>query len=717
MSDATDPSYNREISDRTEPDKRTPNRLINEKSPYLLQHAYNPVDWLPWGPEAFNKAETEDKPIFLSIGYSTCHWCHVMEKESFEDPEVAEIMNRVFVSIKVDREERPDIDHIYMTVCQMITGGGGWPLNIVMTSDKKPFFAGTYFPKYSQHGRIGLLDLAERIEQLWCDKRSEIYESTDKILSALRNASGDSRGQELDSGVLEKAFDQFLQKFDSQHGGFGSAPKFPTPHNLLFLLRYWKRSGNRMALEMATKTLDKMRLGGIFDHVGFGFHRYSTDSQWLTPHFEKMLYDQAMLALAYTEAYQATQKKDYRKTVEEIFEYVLRDLTSPEGGFYSAEDADSEGEEGKFYVWTSDQIHEALPDKEADFVETVFNVFRLGNFKDEATQTLTGANILHLKQPLDILSEQFDLTPEEAERIWASARARLFELREKRIRPHKDDKILTDWNGLMIAALARASRVLRNPDYVNAAKRSADFILNNLRDSRGRLLRRYRLGESALSAHIDDYSFFIWGLLELYEATFETDYLKAAIELNSDFVKRFWDQSSGGFFFTAVDGEELLTRQKEIYDGATPSGNSVAAMNLLKLSRLTGAPELESMVSATSLAFAGVVENYPSAYTQFLLFTDFLLGPAFEIVVAVGDRKKDAEPILDKLDSVYLPNKVVIVKNDDDRSLELVSLAPYLKDYRVKNNKPTIYVCANFTCEEPTNDPQRMFDLLNTNKL
>ena len=303
------------------------------------------------------------------------------------------------------------------------------------------------------------MDLAERIEQLWCDKRSEIYESTDKILSALRNASGESRGQELDSGVLKKAFDQFLQKFDSQHGGFGSAPKFPTPHNLLFLLRYWKRSGNRMALEMATKTLDKMRLGGIFDHVGFGFHRYSTDSQWLTPHFEKMLYDQAMLALAYTEAYQATQKKDYRKTVEEIFEYVLRDLTSPEGGFYSAEDADSEGEEGKFYVWTSDQIHEALPDKEADFVETVFNVFRLGNFKDEATQTLTGANILHLKQPLDILSEQFDLTPEEAERIWASARAKLFELREERIRPHKDDKILTDWNGLMIAALARASRV------------------------------------------------------------------------------------------------------------------------------------------------------------------------------------------------------------------------------------------------------------------
>ena len=717
MSDATDPSYNREISDRNELDKRTPNRLINEKSPYLLQHAYNPVDWLPWGAEAFNKAEREDKPIFLSIGYSTCHWCHVMEKESFEDQEVAEVMNRVFVSIKVDREERPDIDHIYMTVCQMITGGGGWPLNIVMTSDKKPFFAGTYFPKFSQHGRIGLLDLAARIEQLWCDKRSELYESTDKIMSALRNSSGDSHGQELDLRVLEKAFEQFSERFDSQHGGFGAAPKFPTPHNLLFLLRYWKRSGNEMALQMATKTLDKMRLGGIFDHVGFGFHRYSTDSQWLTPHFEKMLYDQAMLALTYTEAYQATRKKDYRKTVEEIFEYVLRDLTSSEGGFYSAEDADSEGEEGKFYLWTSAQIHEALPDNEANFVEKVFNVFRLGNFKDEATQTLTGANILHLKQSLDILSEQFDLTPEEAERIWASARSKLFELREKRIRPHKDDKILTDWNGLMISALSRASRVLGNQDYINAAKRSADFILHNLRDSKGRLLRRYRMGESGLSAHIDDYSFFIGGLLELYEATFETKYLKAAIELNSDFVNRFWDKRSGGFFFTAVDGEELLARQKEIYDGATPSGNSVAAMNLLKLSRLTGAPELESMVSSMSLAFAGAVEKFPSAYTQFLLFTDFVLGPAFEIVVVVGHEEKDAEPILDKLDSVYLPNKVVIVKNDDDKSLELVSLAPYLKDYRVKNNKPTIYVCANFTCEEPTNDPQRMFDLLNTNKL
>ncbi|MGP8284681.1 MAG: thioredoxin domain-containing protein, partial [Desulfomonilaceae bacterium] len=550
--------HDNRLSDPVNIRKNRPNRLIDEKSPYLLQHAYNPVDWHAWGVEAFERAKQEDKPIFLSIGYSTCHWCHVMEKESFEDDEVAELMNKVFVSIKVDREERPDIDHTYMTVCQMMTGGGGWPLNIVMTADRKPFFAGTYFPKNSRHGRIGLIELSERIEHLWLNDRAQIDDATEKIVTALNVPAPRGVSGALDLEVLRTAFQQLSQRFDPKYGGFGEAPKFPTPHNILFLLRYWKRSGDERSLQMVTKTLDQMRLGGIFDHVGFGFHRYSTDAQWLTPHFEKMLYDQAMLALAYTEAYQATRKISYKKTAEEIFDYVLRDLTSPEGAFYSAEDADSEGEEGKFYLWTLDEIREALPDTEANLVERAFNVFSMGNFKEETTQSLTGRNILHLKRPLEQLNGQLGFSEIQIQETWESARKRLFEIREKRVHPHKDDKILTDWNGLMIAALSKASRVFGDKAYAVAAGRAVNFIITSMRDTNGRLLRRYRLGEAGLSAHVDDYSFLVWGLLELYETTFEPQYLKIAVDLNKDFVQRFWDKEQGGFFFTANDSEKLL---------------------------------------------------------------------------------------------------------------------------------------------------------------
>lgn len=626
MSGHTEPTGKERASSK-EHSQRT-NRLIKEKSPYLLQHAHNPVDWHAWGEEAFDKATREDKPIFLSIGYSTCHWCHVMEKESFEDDEVAETMNGIFVSIKVDREERPDIDHIYMTVCQLMTGGGGWPLNIIMTPDKRPFFAGTYIPKHSQQGRIGLLDLSQRIQHLWINDRSQIQSTTQTVVSALRRHPEGSLGPPLDIDILKTAFEHLSQRFDPKSGGFSDAPKFPTPHNLLFLLRYWKRSQDEQALKMVTKTLDEMRLGGIFDHVGFGFHRYSTDANWLTPHFEKMLYDQAMLALAYTEAYLATGNADYKETVEEILEYVLRDMTSPEGGFYSAEDADSEGVEGKFYLWTLDEIRDVLPEKEAKFVENTFGVFNLGNFKDESTQSLNGTNILHLKRPMDKLSKEFNLSSKDIEEIWEKSRKILFQVREKRIRPHKDDKILTDWNGLMIAALATAARALDNSAYVQAARRAADFILEKMRDSNGRLQRRYRLGEAGLSAHVDDYAFLIWGLIELYESTLEAKYLDTALDLNADFVDRFWDKQSGGFFFTAEDGEKLLVRTKEIYDGATPSGNSVAAMNLAQLSKITGAPELESLASSVGQAFAGTVRQFPSAYTHFLLHVDFIIGPS-----------------------------------------------------------------------------------------
>ena len=705
-------------TNRTDPvdfRKNRPNRLIDEKSPYLLQHAYNPVDWHAWGVEAFERAKQEDKPIFLSIGYSTCHWCHVMEKESFEDDEVAELMNKVFVSIKVDREERPDIDHAYMTVCQMMTGGGGWPLNIVMTPDKKPFFAGTYFPKYSRQGRIGLLDLSARIEQLWFNDRAQIDDATEKIVTALNLSTEQDPTGILDLDTLKTAFNQLTQRFDPRYGGFGEAPKFPTPHNILFLLRYWKRSGDEKALQMATMTLDQMRLGGIFDHVGFGFHRYSTDAQWLTPHFEKMLYDQAMLALAYTEAYEATNKISYKKTVEQIFDYVLRDLTSPEGGFYSAEDADSEGEEGKFYLWTLDEIQEILPETEARFVERAFNVFSMGNFKEESTQSLNGRNILHLKRPLEKLNGQLGFTEKKIQETWESARKRLFEIREKRVHPHKDDKILTDWNGLMIAALSKASRVFGNKDYFLAAARAADFIIAKMRDANGRLLRRYRLGEAGLSAHVDDYSFFIWGLLELYETSFEIIYLKVALQLHDDFLERFWDKESGGFFFTADDSEKLLVRQKEIYDGATPSGNSVAAMNLIKLSRICASLEFDSIVLAIGKAFSADVKRFPSAYTQFLLFVDFLLGPSFEVIIVGPESSVETDTMLERLNSAYIPNKVVIFKNSDTKPTEIVSIAPYLKDFEMTNKHVTAFVCGNYKCESPTNKPEKMLSMLRTN--
>ena len=703
------------MSTSCEEREHKPNLLIKEKSPYLLQHAYNPVQWHAWGEEAFEKARLEDKPIFLSVGYSTCHWCHVMEKESFEDDQVAEIMNRIFVSIKVDREERPDIDHIYMTACQMMTGSGGWPLTIIMTHERQPFFAGTYFPKHTQQGRIGLIDLSERIEFIWRNERSKIEETTGNILSALSQSMEDSSGDILDSAVLRTCHENLSQRFDHKQGGFSDAPKFPTPHNLLFLLRYWKRSGEDTALQMVTKTLDEMRLGGIYDHVGFGFHRYSTDAKWLVPHFEKMLYDQAMLAIAYTEAYQATGNPDYMKTTDEIFEYVLRDLTSPEGAFYSAEDADSEGVEGKFYLWTLDEIRRSLEKDEAELVEKAFNVYPMGNFREEATQSLTGTNILHLKRPLSNLSEQLGVSSQQIENVWDAARRKLLKIREDRIRPHRDDKILTDWNGLMIAALAKASLVFDNPQYYHAAARAADFILSNMRDDTGRLLHRYRLGESGLSAHIDDYSFFIWGLLELYEASFDPKYLKIALELNSDFIKRFWDDKTGGFFFTASDGEKLPVRQKEVYDGATPSGNSVAAMNILKLSRFTGSSELESMASIMAGAFSSTIRKFPSAYTQFLLFVDFLLGPAFEIALVGHLGSNDVKNIMTSLNRIYAPNKVMIFKPCDSESHEILEVAPYLVNFEMINDKATIYVCRNFACETPTNDPDRMLSLLATN--
>ena len=692
--------------------EKRPNRLIHEKSPYLLQHAHNPVDWYPWGEEAFEKAHKENKPIFLSIGYSTCHWCHVMERESFEDPEVARLMNEVFVSIKVDREERPDIDGLYMTVCQMMTGSGGWPLTIIMTPDKKPFFAGTYIPKESQFGRIGMVELIPRISKLWEQQRDEVLSSAERVTSLLKQVPVVARGKEFDEEILGTAYQQLSRRFDEEYGGFGSAPKFPTPHNHLFLLRYWQRSGDENALRMVEKTLQAMRLGGIYDHVGFGFHRYSTDANWLVPHFEKMLYDQALLAMAYTEAYQATGKGEYEQTAREIFTYVLRDMTAPEGGFYSAEDADVEGEEGKFYVWTEEEIRMVLPADEAELAISIFGVETGGNFAEEATGRTAAKNILFLKKPLSETARELDIAEADLRRRVESARQKLLAARDERVRPHKDDKVLTDWNGLMIAALAKGARAFDEPKYAEAATRAARFILTKLRDSNGRLSHRYRDGEVAVPGFLDDYAFLIWGLIELYETAFDVAYLRTALELDSELLGHFWDQENGGFYFTADDAEDLLVRKKEIYDGAVPSGNSVAMLNLLRLGRMTANPELEKRAVQIGRAFSSSVVQSPAAYTQLMVAVDFGLGPSYEVVIVGDAQADDTKAMLKALRNRFVPNKVVLFRPSKMELPEISRLAEFTLYQKTVEDKATAYVCLNYSCKRPTTDVGEMLRLL-----
>lgn len=699
------------------------NRLANEKSPYLLQHAHNPVDWYAWGPEAFEKARKENKPIFLSIGYSTCHWCHVMAHESFEDPEVARLMNEVFVCIKVDREERPDIDNVYMRVCQMMTGSGGWPLTIFMTPDKKPFFAGTYIPKETRFGRMGMLELIRRIRELWHTKHDEILKSASQITAGLNQLTAglnqlsvNSMETELDESTLKKAFGQLYSRFDESFGGFAGAPKFPTPHNILFLLRYWQSTNNEMALRMVEKTLQSMRNGGIYDHIGFGFHRYSTDREWLVPHFEKMLYDQAMLAIAYIEAYQAIGKKEYGETAQEVFTYVLRDMTDPMGGFYSAEDADSEGVEGKFYIWTEDEIRQVLNGEIADLIINVFNIKKTGNF-EEANGKGMGTNILHLKRHISEIAYKMKISVEELNKRIDTARQKLFTFRNKRIHPHKDDKILTDWNGLMIAALAKGAKAFDAPKYANAAKRATDFILKTMHRQDGRLLHRYRDGEAAVLANVDDYAFLIWGLIELYEATFETHYLKAALDLNEELIKYFWDEERGGFYFTADDAEDLIVRQKEIYDGAVPSGNSVAMLNLLRLGRITANYEYEDKAMKIVKVFSQDVSAVPSGYTQLMVALDFGIGPSYEVVIVGNPQSKDTKDMLEALRKHFIPNKVVILKPNNQESPDITRFAEFTKSQSSIDSKATAYVCLDYACKMPTTDIEKMLELLKVSSL
>lgn len=669
---------------------RMPNRLINEKSPYLLQHAYNPVDWHPWGEEAFSRAEAEGKPIFLSVGYSTCHWCHVMEHESFEDQEVAELLNSSFIAIKVDREERPDIDNIYMTYCQVMTGRGGWPLSIFMTPDKKPFFSGSYFPKKSKFGMPGFVDMLIEIDRLWKTDRKKLEETSNQLHSEMSRIKQGGQAGSIDPGAVQTAVDMLKEHYESNFGGFSSSPKFPSPHNLLLLMRYHHKTGDAEALEMVENTLAGMYQGGIFDHIGFGFSRYSTDEKWLVPHFEKMLYDNALLAIAYAEAYQLTRKGLYKDIAVKIFDYILRDMRDAEGGFYSAEDADSEGEEGKFYLWTIAEVFEVLGDEDGKLFSSLYDLTDSGNFE--------GKNIPNL-----IKTDRSEI--EEDPRLKArleAMREKLFSAREKRVHPFRDDKILTSWNGMMIAALSYAGRVLNRSEYVDAAEKSARFIMGRMTRDDGRLLSRYRDGEAANPGLLDDYAFLVWGLIEAYTATFEASSLEEAVRLTERMIELFWDDEEGGFFLTGKDSEQLILRPKDFYDGAVPSGNSVAAMNMVKLARITGSGKYEQFIEGLFRAASGIAGTSPYACTHLIDAYMNYLNPDLEIAIVGGLDEKGTKEMLRAYNESYLPFSTIVL-NDGKTAAERL---PSLKGKESINGKATAYVCRKFSCGAPTDDPE-----------
>ncbi|GAA5522941.1 thioredoxin domain-containing protein [Aliifodinibius salicampi] len=689
--------------------KQNTNRLADESSPYLLQHAHNPVDWYPWGEEAFEKARKEDKPVFLSIGYATCHWCHVMAHESFEDKETAAMMNQAFVNIKVDREERPDIDNTYMPVCQMLTGSGGWPLNVFLTPEKEPFYAATYIPRRGRQGRPGMHELIPWISQLWEKERSKIKKSTDQIIKAFQKSNKFSPGNPLDSSAVDKAYRHFKKQFDKQHGGFGSAPKFPASHKLMFLLRYARQTGDTEAIQMVEKTLTNMRQGGLFDQVGLGFHRYSTDRHWLLPHFEKMLYDQAMLMMAYTEGWQCTNNSLFKKTADEIFHYVQRKMQHADGGFYSAEDADSEGEEGKFYVWSISEIREALPQTEAELAIEVFNLSDEGNHQDEATGRKTGKNIPHLTKSISQLANERNMSSEKLSQLIHSIRETLLEVRSERTPPLLDDKILTDWNGLMIAALAKAGRVFEEKTYLKQAENCFSFVESHLWNN-STLKHRFRNGKTAIDAHADDYIFLTWALIELYESTFKSSYLEKAITLNKTLINLFWDDENGGFYFTSESAEELLGRTKELHDGALPSGNSVAWSNLLRLGRLTGNSKWEEMADQMHQIFADNMQKAPTSFGFALQNVLFTFSGGKEVIISGEKDKKSTQDLLQSLQARFLPNTLVLLNDPDDDSIK--ELAPFLKDFPVKEQEATAYVCQNYSCELPTHNADKMIELI-----
>jgi uncharacterized protein YyaL (SSP411 family) len=671
------------------------NRLLHETSPYLRQHAHNPVDWYPWGPEALERAKQLDRPIFLSIGYSACHWCHVMEHESFENEEIAKILNDHFVSIKVDREERPDLDQIYMASVQMLTGQGGWPMSVFLTPDLRPFTGGTYFPPDDRYGRPGFKRLLAHIAEVWRTRRADVEEAAGQITGHLQDF-GRLEAEEgaLDASLLRQAAGGLARAFDARNGGFGQAPKFPHPMDLRLLLRCWKRFDDAHALEMVRVTLDRMAMGGIYDHLGGGFARYSTDERWLVPHFEKMLYDNALLVPCYVEMFQAAGEPFYREIAEETLGWVLREMTSPEGPFYSTLDADSEGEEGKFYVWSAAEIEQLLGEENASLFNAVYGVEPEGNWEH-------GHNILHRVKTFAQYARLNGMSEADLRGRLDACRRKLFETRSKRVWPGRDEKTLTSWNGLMIDAFAQAARVLDRPDFVDAAARAAGFILDRMRTSEGRLLRTWSAGsEPKLNAYLEDYSFLLDGLVSLYEATFSPNWIVAALELAEVMIDQFWDSADGRFFYTGRDHESLIARGKDPHDNAIPSGNAMAVTALLRLVKLTGRMDLQEKAETTLRLYRGLLGAHPLAAGQMLIALDFHLGPVQEIAIVGEPAAEDTRRVLRVLNKSFQPHRVMALKTPKSDEHKLEEMIPLLAN-KTAQGTVTTYVCQNFTCQAP----------------
>jgi uncharacterized protein YyaL (SSP411 family) len=674
------------------------NRLARETSPYLLQHAENPVDWYPWGEEAFARARAEDRPVLLSVGYAACHWCHVMEHESFENPAIAQIMNDNFVSIKVDREERPDIDAIYMQAVQALTGNGGWPMTVFLTPDAVPFYGGTYFPPEDRGGMPGFPRVLTSIAAAYRDHRPDVLKGGEEILGhlhqnkALRPEAGNLTFEDLDAAAV-----RLLQQFDARFGGFGQAPKFPQPMSLEFLMRCYHRTGGRELLHAVEFSLRQMAAGGIYDHLGGGFHRYSTDARWLVPHFEKMLYDNAQLSRVYLQAFQVTGDATCRRVVEETLDYVLREMTGPEGGFYSTQDADSEGVEGKFFVWTPAELQEVLGDDDAALVGSYFDVSERGNFE--------GKNILNTPRILDIVADELRVPAERLDAAVRRGRQLLFERREQRVHPGLDDKVLTAWNGLMLRAFAEAARVLERDDYRDAALRNAAFLQNRLYED-GRLLRSYRSGRSKLNGYLEDYAFLSNGLLSLYEATFETRWFTWAEELARTMIEQFADEEQGGFFDTAADHESLILRPKDFFDNATPSGNSAAAEALLRLAAFTGDPEYAERALAVPRLLKQAMVRQPTGFGRLLCAADFALAEPKEVAIIGWPQTAATQALIRAVFRPYLPNKVVAGAAPDEPGAG--ELIPLLEGRIIESGRPLAYVCQHFTCQLPVSEPEAL---------
>jgi len=681
------------------------NRLISESSPYLLQHAHNPVAWYPWGDDAFREARVRDCPVFLSIGYSTCHWCHVMAHESFEDAHVASLLNEAFVCIKVDREERPDIDAFYMSVALVLTGSGGWPLTIIMTPEKKPFFAATYLPKEDRFGMQGLTTIIPRIMQLWQEARDELIKAADQVTGSVSQGTSftlDTRTR-INEGMLDDGYAALRIRFDHINGGFGRAPKFPSPHTISFLLRYMKRTKKPDALSMAIKTLEAMAMGGIYDQLGSGFHRYSTDARWLVPHFEKMLYDQALMVTAYTEAYQLTGLPWCRTVAEECLAYLVRDMQAPDGGFCSAEDADSEGSEGKFYLWSIDEIEEVLGD-DAPLFTRAYNVLRKGNFREQGADSHSGKNILYRSISFKKLAESAGMPEKEYTEHLGALRTMLLKTRETRVRPVKDDKILTDWNGLVISAFSLASLAFSDESYLETARKTADFLLRTMTGRNGELVHRYRNGEAGIPGLGSDYAYLTAGLLDLFEASQEPSYLGAALDIQAWFNGHFSDTGEGGYFTSHDKATDLIVRKKDIYDGALPSVNSVVFKSLLRLGLFTADPGYHDQAWQLARCFAGTVEQAPEGYTGFLSALDMALGPSFEVVIAGGRNDPKIREMRNVLGRRFIPSKVVIFRPSGENTTPVDTLTGFTVNFSPRDNRPSAWVCSGHACGVPTED-------------